>query len=134
MQVIPKYQPTSVVGNTISVFGCNHRTRQNIPSGKWPILACCYLLLCFCVQTGDTENADTVKKPNIFFMMVDDWGWANVGYHRDTPTKDISAPNIDALVQQELQLDQHYVYNWCSPSRSALLTGRVPIHVNDVIP
>ena len=63
--------------------------------------------------------------------MVDDWGWANVGYHRDTPTKDISTPNIDALVQQGLQLDQHYVYNWCSPSRSAFLSGRVPIHVND---
>ena len=77
------------------------------------------------------RNAESAsKKPNVIFMMVDDWGWANVGY-RDTPTKDIITPNIDALVKQGLQLDQHYVYNWCSPSHSALLTGRVPIHVNE---
>ncbi len=69
------------------------------------------------------------KKPHIVFMMVDDWGWANVGYHRDTPTRDISTPNIDSLVKGGLQLDHHYVYNWCAPSRSALLSGRVPIHV-----
>ena len=72
------------------------------------------------------------KKPHIVFMMVDDWGWADVGYHRETPTRDISTPNIDNLVKEGLQLDQHYVYNWCSPSRSAFLSGRVPIHVNDV--
>ena len=64
-------------------------------------------------------------------MMVDDWGWANVGYHRATPTRDISTPNMDELVQQGLQLDHHYVYNWCSPSRSAFLSCRVPIHVNN---
>ena len=65
-------------------------------------------------------------------MLVDDWGWANVGYHRDTPTKDISTPNIDSLAKGGLQLDQHYVYNRCAPSRCAFLTGRLPIHVNDV--
>ena len=69
--------------------------------------------------------------PHIFFMLVDDWGWANVGYHRDSPTKDISTPNIDSLVKVGVQLDQHYVYNYCSPSRAALLSGRLPIHVND---
>ena len=88
-----------------------------------PVLASLFCLI------GNAESAS--KKPNIIFMMVDDWGWANVGYHRDTPTKDISTPNIDALVKQGLQLDQHYVYNWCSPSRSAFLSGRVPIHVNE---
>ena len=74
-------------------------------------------------------QAQGTDQPHIVFMLVDDWGWANAGYHRDTPTKDISTPNIDSLVKEGLQLDQHYVYNWCSPSRSALLSGRVPIHV-----
>ena len=72
------------------------------------------------------------KKPHIVFMMVDDWGWADVGYHRETPTKEVVTPNIDNLVKEGLQLDHHYVFNWCSPSRSALLSGRLPIHVNDV--
>ena len=73
----------------------------------------------------------SADKPHIVFMMVDDWGWADVGYHRNTSGDDTSTPNIDSLVKAGLQLDQHYVYNWCSPSRSAFLTGRLPIHVND---
>ena len=90
------------------------------------------LLLVAAYSTAGAHPDHSVdKKPNILFMMVDDWGWANVGYHRDTPTKDISTPNMDELVNEGLQLGHHYVYNWCSPSRSAFLSGRVPIHVND---
>ena len=73
------------------------------------------------------------SKPHIVFMLVDDWGRADVGYHRNTSDNDISTPNIDSLVKEGLQLDQHYVYNWCAPSRSALLSGRLPIHVNDAV-
>ena len=62
-------------------------------------------------------------------MLVDDWGWANVGYHRDPPTKEVVTPNIDGLVKQ---LDQHYAFEFCSPSRSCLMSGRLPIHVNDL--
>ena len=57
--------------------------------------------------------------PHIFFMMVDDWGWANVGYHLDNPSKEVITPKINSIVKEGLQLDQQYVYNWCSLSRSA---------------
>ena len=87
------------------------------------------LLALLSLVTVSLQAPQADKKPHIVFMLVDDWGWANVGYHRDTPTKDISTPNLDGLVKEGLQLDQHYVYNWCAPSRSALLSGRVPIHV-----
>ena len=71
------------------------------------------------------------NKPHILFMLVDDWGWANVGYHRATPTREVVTPNFDNLVKEGLELDQHYVFKLCSPSRCSLLTGRLPIHVND---
>ena len=71
------------------------------------------------------------SKPHIVFVLVDDWGWANVGYHRNPPTKEVVTPNIDNLVKQGLELDQHYAYQFCSPSRSSFLSGRLPIHVND---
>ena len=70
-------------------------------------------------------------KPHLMFMLVDDWGWANVGYHRNESNKEVVTPNIDALVKDGLELDQHYVYKFCSPSRSCLISGRLPIHVND---
>ena len=71
------------------------------------------------------------SQPHIVFMLVDDWGWANVGYHRNPPTPEVVTPNIDNLVKEGLELDQHYVFKLCSPSRCSLLTGRLPIHVND---
>ena len=75
--------------------------------------------------------AEASSKPHLVFMLVDDWGWANVGYHRDPPTKEVITPNIDGLVREGLELDQHYAYKSCSPSRCSLMTGRLPVHVND---
>ena len=72
------------------------------------------------------------NKPHIVMMLVDDWGWANVGYHRDPPTKEVVTPNIDSLVTDGLELDQHYAFQVCSPSRSSLISGRLPIHVCDI--
>ena len=71
------------------------------------------------------------SKPHLVFMLVDDWGWANVGYHRNPATKEVVTPNIDNLVKEGLELDQHYAYKFCSPSRSCLMSGRLPVHVND---
>ena len=70
-------------------------------------------------------------KPHIVLLLVDDWGWANVGYHRDPSTNEVVTPSIDSLVKNGLELDHHYAFKICSPSRSSLLTGRLPIHVND---
>jgi len=38
-------------------------------------------------------------KPHHSFMLVDDWGWANVGYHRNTTDKEVVTPNMDDLVK-----------------------------------
>lgn len=46
-------------------------------------------------------------------------------------TLQIVTPNIDALVARGLRLDRHYTYTFCSPTRSSLMSGRLPIHVND---
>ena len=81
-------------------------------------------------ESSSSPNSQS-NKPHIVYILVDDWGWTDVGYHRNTSKDDISTPNIDSLVKEGLQLDQHYVYNWCSPSRCALLSGRLPIHVFD---
>ena len=53
--------------------------------------------------------------PHIVFMLVDDWGWGNVGYHRPPGFNETLTPNIDALVSAGVQLDSHYVHKYCSP-------------------
>jgi arylsulfatase B len=73
------------------------------------------------------------RQLDLVFVLVDDWGFANVGYHRDASwpgNNETLTPNIDRLAASGLILDQNYVFKYCSPTRSALQTGRNPIHVN----
>ena len=37
---------------------------------------------------------------------------------------------MDRLVAEGLELDQAFVFKYCSPTRCALQTGRNPVHVN----
>ena len=46
------------------------------------------------------------------------------------PAREIHTPNVDSLASSGLILDRHYTYKFCSPSRSSLLSGRLPFHVN----
>jgi len=72
--------------------------------------------------------------PHIIHILADDYGWADVGYHRqptvDGSPPDVQTPNIDALAHGGIELDRFYVYKICAPSRSALQSGRNPTHVN----
>ena len=71
------------------------------------------------------------SKPHIIMMLVDDWGRANVGYHRNASDRETVTPNFDKLLKEGLELNQNYAFQACTPSRSSFLTGRLPIHVND---
>jgi arylsulfatase A-like enzyme len=65
------------------------------------------------------RSEQTAKRPNILLFLVDDLGWGDVGYHGGVNR----TPVIDFLAQQGVELDQHYVYPQCSPTRLSLLTG-----------
>lgn len=67
-------------------------------------------------------NRRYAEKPNILFILADDLGWGDVGYHGSV----IRTPNIDRLVSIGIELDQHYVSPICTPTRASLLTGRYP--------
>lgn len=59
-------------------------------------------------------------RPNIVFIVADDLGWADVGFHGgNAPT-----PHLDRLVREGVELTHHYVAATCTPTRVGLLTGR----------
>jgi arylsulfatase A-like enzyme len=67
-------------------------------------------------------NAGDSRKPNILFIVGDDMGYADVGFHG---CKDIPTPNLDALAKTGVNFTSGYVSApYCSPSRAGLLTGR----------
>lgn len=67
-------------------------------------------------------KADHASRPNIVFILADDLGWADIGYH----DSDIHTPHLDALASNGVRLHRHSVCPTCSPTRVALLSGRFP--------
>lgn len=62
------------------------------------------------------------KQPNIIFILADDLGWADVGYHGSK----IKTPNIDKLANNGVRFEQHYVAPTCTPTRVGFISGRYP--------
>lgn len=65
------------------------------------------------------------KPPNVIVIFVDDLGYGDLSSFGH-PT--IRTPHIDQMAQEGVKLTQFYVgASICTPSRAALLTGRLPI-------
>ena len=61
-------------------------------------------------------------RPNIVLILVDDMGYGDLGCYGHPKAK---TPVIDRLAKQGVRFTQHYANGpECSPTRTALLTGR----------
>jgi arylsulfatase A len=78
--------------------------------------------LLFGMKTGFSQS---VKQPNFIIILADDLGYGDLSSYGH-PT--IRTPNLDKMALEGTRFTQFYVAaNVCSPSRAALLTGRLPI-------
>jgi arylsulfatase A-like enzyme len=100
-----------------STMGTQHYTRRNflktLGVGAVSIIAAQRM----------TFARKSRTKPNVVFILVDDLGFKDVGYHGGS----IKTPNIDKLASAGTRLEQFYVQPVCSPTRSSLMTGRYPM-------
>ncbi len=63
-------------------------------------------------------------KPNIVFILADDWGWGDLSCHGNAW---LQTPNLDQFASEGTDFQQFNVLNpVCSPSRTAVMTGRYP--------
>ena len=69
----------------------------------------------------------TGRKPNILLLLVDDLGWGDVGAFGGGEAVGGATPNIDALAAGGLKLTSTYAQPTCTPTRSAIITGRLPV-------
>ncbi|WP_173403142.1 sulfatase [Rhodopirellula sallentina] len=69
------------------------------------------------VQAADLPK----QKPNIVFVLVDDLGYADVGFNG---SQFYETPNIDRLAKDGVIFEYAYMYPTCSPSRTAIATGK----------
>ncbi|XP_077979359.1 arylsulfatase B-like [Glandiceps talaboti] len=66
--------------------------------------------------------AEEVQKPNIMFVVADDMGWNDIGYHNS----DIYTPMLDSLAREGVILNQSYVPLACTQSRAAYMAAYYP--------
>ena len=86
----------------------------------WRIPLRWLLLLCAWTPLYASESS----KPNIVVFLADDMGWGDSATYGH---RLIQTPNLDKLASQGVKFTQCYsACGVCSPSRSAILTGRTP--------
>jgi arylsulfatase A-like enzyme len=76
---------------------------------------------------GSPALAQQAKKPNIVIMLMDNLGYGELGVYGGGILRGAATPRIDALAGEGMRLLNFNVEAQCTPSRSALMTGRFAI-------
>jgi arylsulfatase A-like enzyme len=79
-------------------------------------------LLLACLLAGATLAA-AADKPHVIYLLADDLGWRDVGFHGG----EAKTPNLDRLAEAGAALNAFYVQPYSSQTRAAALTGRYPM-------
>ncbi len=79
-------------------------------------LAAAFTILAGCQTAGEAP-----QPPNVLLIITDDQGYGDIGAHGNSVIK---TPNLDRLHERAIRLTNFHVSPTCSPTRSALLTGR----------
>jgi arylsulfatase len=66
-------------------------------------------------------------KPNIVLVFMDNFGWGEPGFNGGGIIRGAATPRMDTLASEGLRLTNFNVEVQCTPSRSALMTGRYAI-------
>ena len=78
---------------------------------------CLTALLCWIVFA----TSAFAKPPNVVLVITDDQGYGDIAAHGNTM---IQTPNLDRLHGESVRLTNFHVDPTCSPTRSALMSGR----------
>ena len=88
-------------------------------------LALALLLPVFLAASLGTTAAQ--EKPNIVLVFMDNFGWGEPGFNGGGIIRGAATPRLDKLASEGLRLTNFNVEVQCTPSRSALMTGRYAI-------
>lgn len=95
-------------------------------SARLPAVGIVAAVLAGCVSaTANTEKERASRSPNIVIFFVDDMGYSDIG---SFGSPSIRTPSLDQLAAAGQKWTNFYSASpVCTPSRSGLLTGRLPI-------
>ncbi len=83
---------------------------------------CLALLACLIPALHAASAPAPKSRPNILFIIFDDWGWRDSGAYGSTWVK---TPNVDRAAREGVRFTNAFTTNpKCSPCRATILTGR----------
>jgi hypothetical protein len=83
-------------------------------------------------QTKLTPRATQAPPTVIFNVIIDDLGFGNVAWRSPNPPEN-ATPRLAALQAAGVSLERQYNHYTCTPSRSAFMSGRLPVHVQTTL-
>lgn len=78
-------------------------------------------------RLADLRDANGGKPPNILYVLIDDVSFGLMGNRTMNYVTGIDTPNINDFAEEGLSLMRMYTEPSCTPTRTALLTGRHPV-------
>ena len=93
--------------------------KRSIQHLSWVLLLC--FMVCLPTQTLAQE------KPNIVLVFMDNFGWGEPGFNGGGIIRGAPTPRMDTLAEDGIRLTNFNVEVQCTPSRSAILTGRYAV-------
>jgi len=85
------------------------------------------LLIVFILVSPIQAAVESEQKPNIVLVLMDNFGYGEIGVYGGGVLRGAPTPNIDSIAAEGFQLTNYNVEAECTPSRSALMTGRYGI-------
>lgn len=76
---------------------------------------------------SSSASLQAQEKPNIIFMLADNLGYGDLGCYGGGIIRGATTPEIDKLAAEGIRFTNFNVESECTPSRSALMTGRYAI-------
>jgi arylsulfatase len=86
------------------------------------------IILFFLLISISTPAQD---KPNVVLIFMDNYGWGEPGCYGGGILRGAPSPNIDKLSDEGMRLLNFNVEAQCTPSRTAILTGRYAIRTGN---
>jgi arylsulfatase A-like enzyme len=87
----------------------------------WCLLSLLFLAFVTTHAGAEPSAPPDARRPNIIFVLTDDQGYGDLSCHGNPILK---TPNLDRLHAEGVRFTDFHVSPTCSPTRSALMTGR----------
>ncbi|WP_209000577.1 sulfatase-like hydrolase/transferase [Labrenzia sp. DG1229] len=78
-------------------------------------------------RLDEIRSANDGRPPNILYILIDDVSFGQMGNRTLNYVTGIETPNINELASEGLSLMRMYTEPSCTPTRTAMLTGRHPV-------